>query len=205
MSTFEELMETTPLDRTTIRQDKTRQITKSQTSSSGNEIMSIEKSANKITREYFEGSIVSKQSIIGHLNYGFVLGRGTLNSVIIDRLRQKLRDELNELKKSVTFDNWDGEGAPRIQDSAFDNAIQFIESLPIQDINTPDIYATPHGAIVFSWESKDLKDTFEVLLLPSGEIATSGIFDRLEVIGRVERNVKGINRLCDLMSWISRD
>lgn len=133
------------------------------------------------------------------------LGRVYNSPSTISTKRKALISDLEELKEIVTIENWDKEGAPPLDDRTFSYAEQFIQRLPIDQIKSPDIYATAHGAIVFSWESEEVEDTFEIIILTSGDIATSGIFGTLEVIGRVRWDDKGIRRLCDLILWISRD
>lgn len=99
-------------------------------------------------------------------------------------VRRKVVLKLNALKKSVSSPGWDGEGAESVAEGTFRLARAFLNQLPADVADPQDVDATPQGELEFSWEGAN--GAFSVLVLPSGELAMSGIYGRMRLYGNAE-------------------
>ncbi len=84
--------------------------------------------------------------------------------------RQRILQEVNQLKRNCEEDNWDGEGADRVTLKTVKTARSFIKQLPEEALDE-DLYvgATPFGSIEFEWTPRD-RVMLDIGILSSGEI-----------------------------------
>ena len=99
-----------------------------------------------------------------------------------DQLRQdQLRQEVDELLETAGVENWDGEGALAVKQETAEIAKQLISYFP-DDIEEPDVEATPRGEVDFDWIlSKEAMLTVSVG--PSGDITFVGSFRSVDFNG----------------------
>ena len=104
------------------------------------------------------------------------------------------------------------------EETSGDDGIEGIPAVPVSEATTgyartflrliadttdenPEIEATPQGEFAFSWHRPN-GDGITVLVLPSGEIALSGIFGRLNLAGTVPWNQEKLpNYVTDTLRW----
>ena len=107
--------------------------------------------------------------------------RGTLQAfdrrVSDQAVRGKILAKLEILQKTVSMPDWDGEGADPVTADTFQLARTFVDQLPADTTAPVDVAATPQGEVELSWEGEG--GSFDLLVLPSGELAISGIYGPL--------------------------
>ena len=109
--------------------------------------------------------------------------------------------ELDQLATRVMHENWDGTGAPALASETINHASALLGKLPAS-VQAPDVEATVQGEIIFSWDSKDLGDSFDVAMQPDGQMVMAGVFDGVIVKGTVNpKKGKTLGRLADLIRW----
>ena len=109
--------------------------------------------------------------------------------------------ELTALANHVLTPNWDGLEAPALDPQTFDYAKEFMANLSAS-VEGPEVDATAQGEIVFSWDSEDSDDTFDVAMCPDGRLALAGIFGEIELKGSVDAHSKKVmSRVHDLIRW----
>jgi hypothetical protein len=97
-----------------------------------------------------------------------------------------LRNQLNELMMDCCRDDWNGYGATALTNSAYQAALQFIDSLP-EGFQTPELGADPEGCVTFEWRRSSTRTVwvsvgtnFEIhyaaLLSPGNEHHGKGVF-----------------------------
>ena len=64
--------------------------------------------------------------------------------------RIDLKERIRKLLRTAGLDNWDGEGALAVSEAAVNVALVLADKLP-DDIDDPDVSATPHGEVDFDW------------------------------------------------------
>lgn len=110
--------------------------------------------------------------------------------------------ELNTLRKHVSKDNWDNEGALPLNTHVFKHAETFVRSLNASEISYPEVDASPQGEIVFSWDSEDYRNIFDVLITPTGRLAFSGMFDKSTLTGNFELDDLSIELIINIVRCI---
>jgi len=123
------------------------------------------------------------------------------NAVANERARNQLYSSLVDLRDAVSSPDWDGEGAPALDETVFEYAKRFVGLLPFDRIGQPEIDATPHGEIVFSWDSTNVVDSFDILVFSSDRLALAGLFDGVQLSGEMGFDDKSIGRIADLVRW----
>ena len=85
--------------------------------------------------------------------------------------RQKLIEDLDQLKQEVCVQDWDGEGAAELHPETVKVARSLAMLLPL-DRETPDIWASAFGEINFDWTiARDKRFTVGVGAAPDNDIA----------------------------------
>jgi hypothetical protein len=72
------------------------------------------------------------------------------NSITIGHRYSQLFQQIVNARGSAEVDDWDGEGAPAITQSAVDGAVILSISIP-QSLPVPTVRAEPTGEISFEW------------------------------------------------------
>ena len=106
--------------------------------------------------------------------------------------RPNLLSKLDALRETVSAPDWDGEGAEAVAPETFRLARSFANQLPVDIADPDDVDATPQGQLEFAWEGRNGQDVFGVQVLPSGELAMSGMFGRMRLYGNVEWDRKSL-------------
>ena len=88
-----------------------------------------------------------------------------------------LIQEIQELYKEHSENNWDGYGAERISPGAFIEAKRVAEMLP-QDLPEPDVIPEPNGDIAFEWYRSKRK-VFIISVDGSSVINYAGLYGRV--------------------------
>ena len=120
---------------------------------------------------------------------------------VVDSAIGQPTTELNQLADRVMQADWDGAGATALSPETIGHATELLESLPAS-LEPPDVDATVQGEIIFSWDSEDLGDTFDVAMREDGQMVMAGVFDGLKLKGTVNpKKEKTLSRLADLIRW----
>ena len=106
-------------------------------------------------------------------------------STILDK--RGLFQELYEVYRECSADNWDSYEAKAVDSTLFGEAFHFFALLP-STIHKPEISADPDGEIAFEWYGKN-KRLFSVSVGRGGKLTYAGIFG--------SANAKGIELLRD--------
>ena len=96
-----------------------------------------------------------------------------------------LKQKVFSLLKKASKEGWDGEGATKLESETVEVAQELVDRFPIYVMyrDPPDVDVTPHGEVDFDWViGRDRMLTVSVL--PSKEIAFSGLFRGARVNGR---------------------
>lgn len=99
--------------------------------------------------------------------------------------RSSLKRKVFSLLKKASKEGWDGEGATKLESETVEVAQELVDRFPIHVMyrEAPDVDVTPHGEVDFDWViGRDRMLTVSVL--PSREIAFSGLFRGARVNGR---------------------
>ena len=82
-------------------------------------------------------------------------------------------------------EGWDGEGAAKLETEIVRIAQGLVDRFPLHVMygDAPDVDVTPHGEVDFDWVV-DRNRMLTVSVLPSKEIAFSGLFRGARVNGR---------------------
>ena len=99
-------------------------------------------------------------------------------------IQQGLLQDLEQLRQMAGRRDWTGEAAEPLAGQTVGWAETLIKILPA-NVDAPDIDATPQGEVDFAREGPD-GEAFDVLVLPSGHLAISGIFGGVHFYGNVE-------------------
>ena len=133
-----------------------------------------------------EANVVLSLLIIRH-NFGGIWERlpthpvATLDRGIANLSRDKLKQQIRNLKETAGSNNWDGEGALAIREEAIEIALKLADTLPAE-IENPDVAATPHGEIDFDWvASRNAMLTLSVN--SDGELAWAALFEEFSCRG----------------------
>ena len=98
--------------------------------------------------------------------------------------RQSLKKNVGKLTELAGNENWDGEGAPPLEQATIEMAQKLVDAFPPSAIvHQPDVSATPHGEVDFDWVLSK-KTMLTVSVCPSGEIAFAGIFENSQLDGK---------------------
>lgn len=100
-----------------------------------------------------------------------------------DTAKQRLCDEVDNLMASANHLNL-GENSTTLDSGTVELAKRFIQELPLH-ADVPAIDLTLRGEIEFSWELAS-GDGLCVLVLPTGNLAISGIFGEIKLHGTVD-------------------
>ena len=122
----------------------------------------------------------------------------------VDKVTQELHEGLRTLYQSASVHGWDNEGAPPVPQETYERASRFIDELLLHSIKPPELEPTAQGEVVFSWDSDDVEDSFDVVIQPSGEVAIAGIFQGVRVYGTVKLTGEQLRRIADMASWTDR-
>lgn len=104
--------------------------------------------------------------------------------------RQDLLTELENLEAMAESSKPTDESATLFESGTFEFARRFIEQLPL-NTNKPEIDLTLKGEVEFAWEQAS-GDGLCVLVLPSGNLAMSGIFGEIKLHGTVDWDQMGL-------------
>ena len=98
--------------------------------------------------------------------------------------KQRLHAQLNDVLSKMEVNQSEVEKLHSLDALTVAFAKRFIDALPIQ-FGEPEIDLTLRGEIEFSWENQ-IGDGLCVLILPSGDLAISGMFGNLKIHGTVD-------------------
>ena len=113
------------------------------------------------------------------------LSMSTQSSSTLSAARYLLKQRVSSLLKKADKEGWDGEDAARLNEKTVKVAQELVDRFPIQVVHdgAPDVDVTPHGEVDFDWVV-DKNTMLTVSILPSKEIAFSGLFHDARVNGR---------------------
>jgi len=95
-------------------------------------------------------------------------------SITIGEPKRVAKDALKAVYTVVQTENWDGEGAARVEPSTFDYAKQFLDALP-SSIPVPEIVADIDGEILFEW-NQCRRQNLSVSVGRDGTLTYAGLF-----------------------------
>ena len=98
--------------------------------------------------------------------------------------RASLREDVLSLRRKAGKDDWDGEGAARLEDETVALAQELIDRFPDDAVLSEflDVDVTPHGEVDFDW-AVDRSTMLTVSALYSRGIVFSGLFHGTRVRG----------------------
>ena len=117
-----------------------------------------------------------------------IIVRQQLTNAVAVRIA-KMVDDVSEAGRKHSKDDWDGEGAKRVDRESYDNAIKFALTLPIS-LPIPEISVDPDGTIAFEWY-EDKRRVFSVSAGSKGELFYAGLFG--------QNRTHGVETLTDLV------
>lgn len=99
--------------------------------------------------------------------------------------RSSLKQRVSSLPVKAGREGWDGEGAAKLETETVRVAQELVDRFPLHVMygDAPDVDVTPHGEVDFDWVV-DRNRMLTVSVLPSKEIAFSGLFRGARVNGR---------------------
>ena len=99
--------------------------------------------------------------------------------------RSSLKQCVSSLSEKANKEGWDGESAAKLETETVRIAQGLVDRFPLHVMygDAPDVDVTPHGEVDFDWVI-DRNRMLTVSVLPSKEIAFSGLFRGARVNGR---------------------
>jgi hypothetical protein len=102
-------------------------------------------------------------------------------SIALGEPRSRLEEDLVDVYREAQINDWDREGACRVEPSTFKYADQFLKLLP-NSTPLPNILADTDGEILFEWDQGP-RFVFSVSVGVDGTLAFAGLFGHEKIHG----------------------
>jgi len=102
-------------------------------------------------------------------------------SIAVGEPKRSAQDALQEAYQAAQVEDWDGEGAPRVEPNTYYFADQFLRLLPTT-IPNPEIVADRDGEILIEWDL-GRRRVFTVSVGRDGTLSFSGLFGHRKIHG----------------------
>lgn len=97
-----------------------------------------------------------------------------------DRMSKVLED-LFELKRECSADNWDGHEAKSVDELSFQNSVRLALSMPVS-VPIPNTYVDPDGEVAFEWyEGK--RNVFSFSVGSNNRLSYAGLYGASKTFG----------------------
>lgn len=130
---------------------------------------------------FFSQSRGMSESANAVLNQSLDLQMDYARTITFGEHLVKILENLWEVHREHSMDNWDGYDAKAINDDSYKNAFKFALSLP-SNLPIPEIYVEPDGEVAFEWY-EDKRKVFSISIGSKNQLAYAGLYGASKTYG----------------------